>query len=97
MNKKLIDQSLPPEGHQIEYKRTSTRPEILARVIASFANTEGGKVIVGVNGDLSIAGLTEEEIGKTQIALEKAQRLLRPRPLGVVTTLLSLDSTYHLL
>jgi hypothetical protein len=81
MNKKLIDLPLPSEGQQIEYKRTATRPEILARTIASFVNTEGGMIIVGVNDDASIAGLTEEEIGKTQLALEKAQRLLRPRPL----------------
>lgn len=81
MYKKLIDQPLPLEGQQIEYKRTSTQPEILARVIASFANTEGGKVIVGVNDDGSIAGLTEEEIEKTQLALKRALDLLRPRPL----------------
>jgi Putative DNA-binding domain len=81
MSKNLIDQPLPPEGQYVEYKRTSTRPEIFARVIASFANTEGGKIIVGVSDDSSIVGLTEEEIGKTQIALEKALRLLRPHPL----------------
>jgi len=80
MNKKLIELPLPPEGPQIEYKRTATRPEIFARNIASFVNTEGGTIIVGVNGDGSIAGLTKEEIEKTQLALEKAQRLLSPRP-----------------
>ena len=74
------NQPLPPEGQHIEYKRASTRPELLARAIASFANTGGGKIIVGVDDDLSIVGLTEEEIGKTQIALEKALRLLKPHP-----------------
>ncbi|HYT36457.1 MAG TPA: ATP-binding protein [Ktedonobacteraceae bacterium] len=80
MNKKLIELPLPPEGPQIEYKRTATRPEIFARNIASFVNTEGGTIIVGVDGDASIVGLTKEEIEKTQLALEKAQRLLSPRP-----------------
>ncbi len=80
MDNELINQPLPPEGQRIEYKRTSTQPEIFARTIASFANTEGGKIIIGVNDDSSIVGLTEEEIGKTQLAIEKAQRLLRPRP-----------------
>jgi hypothetical protein len=80
MNKKLIELPLPPEGKQIEYKRTATQPEILARTIAAFVNTEGGKIIVGVNDDGSIAGLTEEEIGKTQKAVERAVLIAKPRP-----------------
>ncbi len=81
MSNNLISQPLPSEGQKLEYKLRSTRPEILARVIAAFANTEGGKIIVGVNDDGLVVGLTEEEIGKTQIAVEKALGFLRPHPL----------------
>jgi predicted HTH transcriptional regulator len=81
MSKNLIDQPLPPEGQYVEYKLTLTRPEILARLIASFANSEGGKIIIGVNDDLSIVGLTEEAIEKAPGIVGKALQQLRPHPL----------------
>ncbi len=81
MNNNLIERPLPPEGQRIEYKLTLTQPEILARVIASFANTQGGKIIIGVDDELNIVGLTDEVIAKAPKLVAQALQLLRPHPL----------------
>src|SRR6266700_6059805 len=75
-----IKQPLPPEGQSIEYKLSLTGPEVLARVIASFANTAGGRIIVGIGDDESVLGLTDELIADSPAIVEKALQHLKPRP-----------------
>ena len=48
------------EGPKLEYKQDNIRPESLARQIVSFANMNGGRILVGVEDDGSISGIQRE-------------------------------------
>ena len=65
---KLISQG---EGVSLEFKASVTNPDIIARHISSFANTEGGLVIFGVEEPDKIVGIEEASLRK---AVEIAQR-----------------------
>ncbi len=52
--KRLVAQG---EGLQIEFKRKTTYPDKIMREVVAFANTRGGKLIIGVDDDGTIAGL----------------------------------------
>lgn len=80
LSKNLLERPLPPEGQNIEYKLTLTQPSILSRVIASFANTEGGRIIIGVNDEGNIVGLSDETLAKAPRLIEQALLLLQPQP-----------------
>lgn len=52
------------EGSFLEFKKTVPTPEKIAREIAAFANTNGGTILVGVEDNHTISGVTayfEEE------------------------------------
>jgi predicted HTH transcriptional regulator len=53
---------LQGEGPTLEFKVSIPRPEITARIIASFANVEGGRILFGVKEPTQIVGIREEEI-----------------------------------
>ena len=52
--KKLVAQG---EGLYIEFKRKTTFPDKIIKEVVAFANTQGGKLIIGVDDDGTIAGL----------------------------------------
>jgi predicted HTH transcriptional regulator len=61
------------EGTFLEFKRTIPSPEKIAREIAAFANTKGGTLLVGVDDDKSLVGVTnyhEEEFWIQKAAYE---------------------------
>ncbi len=58
------------EGTYLEFKRTISSPEKLAREIAAFSNTRGGILIIGVNDNKTITGV--ESFYEEEMALEKA-------------------------
>ena len=45
------------EGTHLEFKLKSNHPERIIREIVAFANTEGGKLLIGIGDDKSIQGL----------------------------------------
>ncbi len=45
------------EGSQLEFKLKSTHPDKIMREIAAFANTKGGKLLLGVSDDGGLSGL----------------------------------------
>ncbi len=49
------------EGENLDFKQTVREPQKIAKTIASFANTTGGKILVGVKDDKTIAGVDPEE------------------------------------
>ncbi|SEH48063.1 AlbA family DNA-binding domain-containing protein [Chryseobacterium culicis] len=70
-----------PENQQLEYKAVLPPARSLAQLIASFANTDGGYVILGVhsvNGIINIVGLSEDFHANP--VTNKALDLLSPRP-----------------
>lgn len=58
------------EGSYLEFKRTISSPEKVAREIAAFANTRGGILLIGVNDNKSVVGV--ESFYEEEMALEKA-------------------------
>jgi Putative DNA-binding domain len=75
----LTNQLLEGEGLKLEYKREIPQPNRLARLMASFANTEGGMIIIGVNDDGTVVGIPDD--APVQKNLMEAFELLRPHPL----------------
>lgn len=52
------------EGKYLEFKKTTPSPEKIAREIAAFANTNGGRILIGVDDFKNITGINayfEEE------------------------------------
>ncbi|MHB1407891.1 MAG: AlbA family DNA-binding domain-containing protein [Desulfitobacteriaceae bacterium] len=47
------------EGSGIEFKRDDIRAESLAKEIVALANFKGGRIILGVDDDGQIAGITK--------------------------------------
>jgi len=45
------------EGKQLEFKLKTNHPEKIVREIVAFANSDGGKLLVGIGDDRSIKGL----------------------------------------
>jgi len=45
------------ESERVEFKLSARRPEVLARAIAAFANTEGGYLLIGMTDDGRVVGV----------------------------------------
>lgn len=70
-----------PENERLEYKAVLPPARSLAQMIAAFANSDGGMIILGVNeanGEIKITGLSEDfhANGVTHKAID----LLSPKP-----------------
>jgi predicted HTH transcriptional regulator len=66
------------EGQNLEFKQKAAFPEKIVREMVAFANSDGGKLFVGVNDDGKISGLkfAEEE----QFVIDEAIRNhIKPR------------------
>lgn len=65
------------EGTFLEFKKTIPNPQKIAREIAAFANTKGGTILVGVDDNKHISGVSayfEEEF----LLMEAAQKWCVP-------------------
>lgn len=64
------------ENDQIEFKTKVSNPEKILKEFVAFANTRGGHVLIGVDDDGRISGLThpEEEVQVMEEALRKSCR-----------------------
>ncbi len=47
------------EGLTVEFKKRVPRPERIAREVIAFANTDGGRVLIGVDDDGTLVGLKD--------------------------------------
>ncbi len=69
-----------PESEQLEYKAVLPPPRSLAQMIASFANSEGGSILLGVaetSSQPEIIGLSEDF--NVDSVINKAINLLSPK------------------
>ena len=58
------------EGLRLEFKRKVPRPERFAKEIIALANTRGGRVLIGVDDDGTLAGVRDAE--EEEYALRQA-------------------------
>ena len=55
--KALRDLVRQGEGRYLEFKLKTTHPEKIIREIVAFANTDGGRLLIGVADDKTVQGL----------------------------------------
>lgn len=67
-----------PESSKLEYKSVLPPSRNIAQLISSFANAEGGYIILGVSDNLEINGLSEDFYANA--ITRKALDLLSPQP-----------------
>lgn len=46
------------ENSGVEFKRDDVHPESLAKEVAALANLEGGRILLGIEDDGTVSGLT---------------------------------------
>ena len=77
MNESILHQ---PEGKTLEFKRDLTSPRNFLKTLVAFANTAGGRLIIGISDDRKVVGienpLDEEERLSNLIADSIAPRLV---------------------
>jgi predicted HTH transcriptional regulator len=72
--KKLIFEG---EGVKLDFKKTITSCEKIARTMVSFANNKGGKLLIGVADDGTIKGVKSEDEERYMIT-RAAHMFIRP-------------------
>lgn len=72
------------EGISLEFKRRVPRPERIAKEIVALANTNGGRIVLGVSDDGSIEGF--EHIAEQQFLLREATEAHCSPPVEYETT-----------
>ncbi|MCR9062779.1 MAG: ATP-binding protein [Cytophagales bacterium] len=68
--KELSKLVLNGEGDHLEFKLKSNHPEKIIREMVAFANTSGGKLLIGVNDNGELIGLSYAD--EDEYVLEKA-------------------------
>ncbi len=58
----LLESINQGEGAKLEFKRDDIRPEALAKEIVAFANMNGGRILLGVEDDGAISGVSRENL-----------------------------------
>jgi predicted HTH transcriptional regulator len=92
--KQLIEILKQKESTTLEFKSRIESPYKIARTLVAFANTSGGRLIVGVNDDKSIKGCSEiEEMSKI---VHAATDLVAP-PIDVAYSSVLVDGKYKVL
>src|ERR1017187_2029104 len=66
------------ENSGVEFKRDDIEPRELAKELVSFANLEGGCVVLGVENDGSISGLTRSTQQAEEWVMNIARDKVRP-------------------
>ncbi|WP_089682153.1 helix-turn-helix domain-containing protein [Catalinimonas alkaloidigena] len=65
--KKLVEQG---EGARLEFKRKAAHPDKIMKEVVAFANTDGGTLVIGVDDNGTIPGVSALE--EEEFVLEKA-------------------------
>ncbi|MEE4358836.1 MAG: ATP-binding protein [Desulfococcaceae bacterium] len=65
------------ENSGIEFKQDGIRSEQLAKEMVAFLNFKGGKILVGVNDDGSVSGISRKDM--EQWVMNVCTHLIHPR------------------
>jgi len=73
---KLIERG---EDSRLQFKQNANSPESLAGELVAFANSKGGRILIGVNDQGTVTGLTSDDIRRiNQLLANTATNLVRP-------------------
>lgn len=75
----IFDLIKQPANESVEFKAVLPPSRVLAKIISSFANTEGGYLILGILNKKNITGLSGDFFATETV--HKAIDLLTPRPI----------------
>lgn len=75
------------ENSGVEFKRDDVTPEKLAKEMAALLNLEGGHILLGVEKDRSVSGLTRDPEKAEEWVMEVALAHLRPAAIPFWETL----------
>ena len=75
------------ENSGVEFKRDDVTPARLAKEMAAMLNLEGGHILLGVEKDRSVSGLTREHEQAEEWVMEVARAHLRPAAIPFWETL----------
>ena len=75
------------ENSGVEFKRDDVRPERLAKEMSALLNLEGGRILLGVEKDRSVSGLTREREQAEEWVMDVARVHLRPATIPFWETL----------
>jgi len=75
------------ENSGVEFKRDDIRPEKLAEEMAALLNLEGGYILLGIEKDGTVSGLTREPAKAEEWVMEVARIHLRPATIPYWETL----------
>src|SRR5438046_1746923 len=82
------------ENSGVEFKRDDVHPDSLAKEISAIANLEGGHILLGVEDDGSISGLTRPIREAEEWAINVCRQNLQP-PLIPYWETLPWDASQH--
>lgn len=75
------------ENSGVEFKRDDITPEKLAKEMAALLNVEGGHILLGVERDRTVSGLTRAAEAAEEWVMEAARAHLRPAAIPYWETL----------
>ena len=82
---RLLNVITQGEDSKHQFKANVKRSDSLAQEMVAFSNSLGGMILIGVNDDGSLAGLTSDDIGRlNQLVSNAATEHMRP-PIAPVT------------
>lgn len=70
------------ESEWVEFKSRPPQPDLVARVLASFANGKGGVLIIGAS-ESRLVGLSDDDVGRTMATLHSVAEGLLPWPIEI--------------
>lgn len=76
------------ENSGVEFKRDDIRPEKLAEAMAAFLNLQGGHILLGVEDDGTVTGLSRDPSEAEKWVMEVARSHLRPAAIPFWETML---------
>lgn len=66
------------EGEQVEFKRGTVVPDVVAKVVCAFLNHRGGRVIIGVGDDGELIGVPNAEVMAEQLRSSLSKMITPP-------------------
>ncbi|MCE2438825.1 MAG: putative DNA binding domain-containing protein [Candidatus Latescibacteria bacterium] len=92
MNKtELLEFIASQENSRVEFKRDDCRPDQLTKEMSALLNLEGGVILLGVEKDGRISGLTRSREGAEEWVMSIARNNLQPPTIPVWTSTMMED------